>query len=63
MQAYFKNLYNLELSVRPVHKKWMEENNPYIAVNSQIQSGVLDAPIFLKKDITETLAKYKKEGE
>jgi endonuclease III len=45
VQDFFRNQYALELSVRPVHKKWItKDGQPYIAVNAQIQAG--DASIF-----------------
>jgi hypothetical protein len=45
VQDYFRKKHQLELSVRPVHKKWLsKEGKPYIAVNAQIQAG--DASIF-----------------
>ena len=41
VQSYFRERYGLELSVRPVHEKWISEDGiPYIAVNTQIQAGV-----------------------
>jgi hypothetical protein len=41
VQEYFRTIYALELSVRPVHKKWLSrDGKPYIAVNAQIQAGV-----------------------
>jgi hypothetical protein len=40
IQAYFRKNFWLELSVRPVHKKWLsQDGKPYIAVNAQIQAG------------------------
>ena len=40
VQDYFRQTYGLELSVRPIHKKWLsEDGKPYIAVNAQIQAG------------------------
>jgi A/G-specific adenine glycosylase len=40
IQEYFRKHYTLELSVRPVHKKWLsEDGKPYIAVNAQVQVG------------------------
>lgn len=40
VQEYFRTHYTLELSVRPVHKKWLsKDGRPYIAVNAQIQVG------------------------
>jgi A/G-specific adenine glycosylase len=36
----FRERYQLELSVRPPHKKWLSKNEkPYISVNAQIQAG------------------------
>lgn len=40
IQDYFRDTYALELSVRPVHQKWLtEDGKPYIAANAQIQAG------------------------
>ena len=40
VQDHFRRIYNLELSVRPVHKKWItEDGKPYVAVNAQAQAG------------------------
>ncbi len=40
VQDYFRDRYHLELSVRPVHKKWIsEDGKPYAMVNAQIQVG------------------------
>jgi A/G-specific adenine glycosylase len=45
VQDYFRTRYALEVSVRPVHKKWItKDGKPYIAVNAQIQRG--DSSIF-----------------
>ncbi len=47
VQSYFRATYGLELSVRPVHRKWLsQDGKPYIAVNAQIQAG--DASIFVQ---------------
>lgn len=52
VQGYFRARYRLELSVRPVHKKWIsKEGQPYIAVNAQIQVG--DASAFEKYEKSE----------
>jgi A/G-specific adenine glycosylase len=49
VQDYFRWVYGLELSVRPVHKKWItEEWKPYIAVNAQVQAGKYDFNIYTK---------------
>lgn len=49
IKSYFREKYNLELSVRPPHKKWLsEDGRPYIAVNTQVQTG------------ENSFAKYKK---
>lgn len=40
IQDYFRKNYGLELSVRPIHRKWLsEDGKPYIAVNAQVQAG------------------------
>lgn len=49
VQEYFREHYNLELSVRPVHKKWFDdEGKPFIEVNAQIQVWVPEFEIFEK---------------
>ncbi len=41
VQDYFREKYGLELSVRPIHKKWLTgDGKPYVVVNVQIQAGV-----------------------
>ena len=41
VQSHFRERYGLEISVRPIHEKWISEDGiPYIAVNAQIQAGV-----------------------
>lgn len=61
VQKYFIEKYNLELSVRPVHKKWMwEDDIPYIAVNAQIQAWDYKFSEYKKEDIQDILSKYKK---
>ena len=50
VQDYFREKYSLELSVRPVHKKWLsQDEKPYIAVNAQIQVGQPEFEIYEKK--------------
>ena len=45
VQDFFRNQYALELSVRPVHRKWLsKDGKPYITVNAQVQAG--DVSIF-----------------
>lgn len=40
VQEQFRRIYWLELSVRPVHRKWItEDGKPYITVNAQVQAG------------------------
>lgn len=60
VQEYFRTRYGLELSVRPVHRKWLSsEWKPYIAVNAQIQAG--DASIFKqynKADMKTSMEKF-----
>ncbi len=50
VQEYFRSSYWLELSVRPIHQKWItEDGKPYIAINAQIQSWKYEFHIFTKK--------------
>ncbi len=52
VQEYFREQYGLEVSVRPVHEKWMStDGRPYIAVNAQIQTGRADFQKYTKKDV------------
>ena len=37
VQDYFRTHYHLELSVRPIHKKYFEDNKPFVMCNAQIQ--------------------------
>lgn len=51
IQVYFRNHYNLELSVRPPQKKWMNsDGKPFILVNAQIQMGDKKFFEFSKKE-------------
>ena len=51
VQDYFRETYNLELSVRPVHKKWItKDGNPYIAVNAQVQAGKVNFKTYTKSE-------------
>jgi endonuclease III len=50
VQDYFRKTYHLELSVRPVHKKWLaEDGSAYIAVNAQVQMGDISQFVFYQK--------------
>lgn len=49
IQEYFRKYHYLELSVRPIHAKWIsQDGRPYIAVNAQIQAW--DREQFRKTD-------------
>lgn len=37
VQNYFREKYELELSVRPVHDKYFQDNKPFVVCNAQIQ--------------------------
>lgn len=51
VQSYFRERYGLELSVRPIHRKWITEDGvPYIAVNAQIQQGRHTFSIYTKQN-------------
>jgi A/G-specific adenine glycosylase len=39
IQEYFQKKYNLELSVRPISKKWQEWTKKFVLCNAQIQTG------------------------
>ncbi len=61
VQGYFREKHNIELSVRPVHKKWMGHDDiPYVAVYAQIQRGFLEKGTHKKEDIQDILSQYKK---
>lgn len=50
IQEYFRNTYALELSVRPINKKWFsEDGKPFVAVNAQIQTGDIKFKRYDKK--------------
>ena len=51
VQDYFRDHHKLELSVRPVHKKWITtDGKPYIAVNAQVQAGKVDFKAYTKSE-------------
>ncbi len=61
VKSHFLEIYQLSLSVRPVHKKWFDvDGNPYIAVYAQIQQWIIPKHFFKKEDITDILKMYKK---
>lgn len=39
IQSHFRDQYRLELSVRPIHDKYFENDQPFIVCNAQIQKG------------------------
>lgn len=51
IKKYFRGKYNLELSVRPPHKKIFVGGESVMLVNAQIQTGKNPFFVFLKKDI------------
>jgi hypothetical protein len=52
IQDTFRDRYNMELSVRHPHKKWLsQEGEPYIAVNAQIQAGQAEFTKYMKKEV------------
>ncbi|OIO76464.1 hypothetical protein AUJ87_02855 [Candidatus Gracilibacteria bacterium CG1_02_38_174] len=40
VQEYFRDSYNLEVSVRPIHDKYFENDRPFIICNAQVQKGL-----------------------
>lgn len=65
VQSYFRETYELEVSVRPVHHKWLDnKGDPYIACNAQIQTGTHKFARFRKdKEIQNILKQYKKNQD
>ena len=51
IKKYFQENYNLELSVRPISKKWQEWDRKYILCNAQIQTGIHSFYCYKKKDL------------
>lgn len=50
VKKFFKKNFDLEVSVRPIHKKWLSKlGEPFVAVNVQIQTGKHDFKEFDKK--------------
>lgn len=59
VQDYFRSKYAIELSVRPVHYKWLsQDGKPYIAVHAQIQIGTSDIFKQYSKIQMKTSIKY-----
>lgn len=51
VQDLFREKYGLEVSVRPIHKKWFsEDGKPFVEVNVQIQKGTYNFREYTKKD-------------
>mgnify|MGYP002135730691 CR=1 FL=1 len=51
VQDVFREKYGLEVSVRPIHKKWFShDEKPFIEVNVQIQKGEYNFTEYTKKD-------------
>lgn len=56
VQEYFLKHFGLSVSVRPIHKKWLTtDDQPFVAVNVQIQTGIQNFEKFNKKDTTKVL--------
>ena len=56
VQGYFREKYRLELSVRPVHKKWIsKDGRPFIEVNAQIQTGTYEFHEYSKSEAKTVL--------
>lgn len=61
VQSYFRKVHKIEISVRPIHKKWMGKDDIlYIAVYAQIQTWKIEAMSYKKEDIQDILLQYKK---
>ena len=56
VQSYFREHYCLELSVRPVHRKWIsKDGRPFIGVNAQIQTGTYEFHEYSKSEARAVL--------
>lgn len=51
VQEYFRVNYGLELSVRPVHDKFFENDRPFVVCNAQVQKGEVLFPAYEKGEI------------
>lgn len=60
VQGHFRSKYNLELSVRPIQKKWMsEDGKPYVILNAQVQTWKVNFSEFSKKEYLSFLESIK----
>lgn len=60
VQGHFRSQYNLELSVRPIQKKWMsEDGKPYVLLNAQVQTWKVNFSEFSKKEYLSFLESIK----
>ncbi|MDD2917007.1 MAG: hypothetical protein PHH70_04150 [Candidatus Gracilibacteria bacterium] len=50
VQSYFRGQYGLEVSVRPPHAKYFQDDQPFVACNAQIQNGNNIFPVYPKND-------------
>lgn len=50
VQEYFRTNYGLELSVRPVHDKFFEDDKPFVVCNAQVQKGKVLFAEYRKED-------------
>ena len=50
VQEYFHTKYRLELSVRPIHDKYFENDKPFVACNAQVQKGNPNFPQYKKEN-------------
>lgn len=58
VKNFFREKYKLEVSVRPIHKKWLSNaGEPFVAVNVQIQTGRHNFKEFEKKIAKKVLEK------
>lgn len=60
VQGHFRSQYKLELSVRPIQKKWMsEDGKPYVLLNAQVQTWKVNFSEFSKKEYLSFLESIK----
>ncbi len=59
VKNFFREHFQLEVSVRPVHKKWFsQKEEPFVAVNVQIQTGKHHFTEFSKSSAKKFLEKF-----
>jgi hypothetical protein len=50
VKEYFRKEFELEVSVRPVHRKYFENDRPFVECNAQVQKGEVEFPEYRKEN-------------